>query len=277
MTGEDLVATVRYGALKFRELLEVGDPSLRCGEDVIVQTPRGVEVGTLSSAPRPRCDADPPKLRGAVIRRMTSDDRRRAEENERRAREKLFSYVEQKVAELGLSMKLVAIESLFGENKVVVHYTAESRVDFRELVHLLARRFRARIEMRQIGPRDCTRICGGIGPCGRILCCQTHLVRLEPVTIRMAKDQGQPLNPGKNCGACGKLKCCLRYELDLDRIELLRKGKRKEMQPAAGAVPSAPSEVDEEEDEGEETYEETPEELEGGRGGDLPLPDGREE
>ncbi|MBN1418100.1 MAG: hypothetical protein JXP34_04950 [Planctomycetes bacterium] len=253
MTQEELVATVRYGALKFRELFEVKDPSLRRGEDVVVQTPRGVEVGTLSSAPRPRSGADPSKLRGAVIRRMSSDDRRRAEENERRAREKLFLYVQQKVNELELSMKLVAVESLFGENKVVVHYTAESRVDFRELVHLLARRFRARIEMRQIGPRDCTRICGGIGPCGRTLCCETHLVRLEPVTIRMAKDQGQPLNPGKNCGACGKLKCCLRYELDLDRIEQLRKGRRKGASaPAAPARPAPPDDGEEEEAAGEE-------------------------
>ncbi len=215
---------VRYGNYHFRGKFGTNDASLRSGEHVVVRSPRDLEIGTIlaKSAPLP-ADA---VVAGPILRRMTAKDHLRATELEERSRTQLWKFVEEKAAELKLALHLVNVEALFGEQKVIVHYTANGRIDFRELVHLLARRFHARIEMRQIGPRDCTRISGGIGTCGLALCCATYLDAIEAVTIRMAKEQGQPLNPGKNCGACGKLKCCLRYELEAETLETLKRAKK---------------------------------------------------
>jgi len=216
--------TVRYGSYHFRAMFGTDDESLRPGDTVVVKTPRDMEIGKVVSPARPRRAGD--VVCGPVLRRATDKDKEQAGRCEEEARNELAKFVEAKAAELGLKMRLVNVERLLGEQKVVVHYTANGRIDFRELVHVLARRFRARIEMRQIGPRDCTRIHGGIGTCGLPLCCATWLDRIEPVTIRMAKEQGQPLNPGKNCGVCGKLKCCLRYELEPEVLESLRRSKK---------------------------------------------------
>ncbi len=203
---------VRYGSYFFRGLFGTNDETIKLNEKVVIKSPRDTEIGTVISPPVPAASKE--KLKGPVLRRATDRDIEKMDELEKKAHHDHWEFVEEKALELGLKMRIVNVERLFGEQKVVVHYTADGRVDFRELVHMLARRFRARIEMRQIGPRDCTRIYGGIGTCGLSLCCATWLNRIEPVTIRMAKEQGQPLNPSKNCGICGKLKCCLRYELD---------------------------------------------------------------
>lgn len=216
---------IRYGSYLFREFFGTDDPDLCVSDPVVVKTSRDTELGVVISKPEPKEKRD--RTSGTVLRRATDEDCQRMESLTTKAEGKHWKYVEEKAAELKLKMKLVNVERLFGEQKVVVHYTSEGRVDFRELVHLLARKFRARIEMRQIGPRDCTRICGGIGTCGLPLCCATWLNRIEAVTIRMAKEQGQPLNPSKNCGVCGKLQCCLRYELDDSRTENLRNKRRK--------------------------------------------------
>jgi cell fate regulator YaaT (PSP1 superfamily) len=216
--------TVRYGSYHFRGMFGTNDESLRPGDAVIVRSPRDTEIGQLVSPVADRKAGD--AVCGPVLRRATPKDHEHAAECREEGQTRLAAFVQAKAAELGLKMRLVNVERLFGEQKVVVHYTANGRIDFRELVHVLARRFRARIEMRQIGPRDCTRIHGGIGTCGLALCCATWLNRIEPVTIRMAKEQGQPLNPGKNCGVCGKLKCCLRYELEPEVLEALRRSKK---------------------------------------------------
>ncbi len=216
--------TVRYGSYHFRGMFGTNDATLRAGDTVVVKSPRDLEIGELVSPATARTSGD--AVCGPVVRRATDKDREHAMECDEAARSRLSRFVETKAAELGLKMRLVNVERLFGDQKVVVHYTANGRIDFRELVHVLARRFRARIEMRQIGPRDCTRIHGGIGTCGLPLCCATWLNRIEPVTIRMAKEQGQPLNPGKNCGLCGKLKCCLRYELGTEVLDSLRRTRR---------------------------------------------------
>lgn len=216
--------TVRYGSYRFRGMFGTNDDSLRAGEKVVVRSPRDTEIGELVSSVVLRKAGD--TVCGPILRRTNDRDRAHAQECDENAQTRLWRFVETKAAELGLKMRLINVEKLFGEQKVVVHYTASGRIDFRELVHILARRFRARIEMRQIGPRDCTRIHGGIGTCGLPLCCATWLNRIEPVTIRMAKEQGQPLNPGKNCGVCGKLKCCLRYELDREILDSLKRNKR---------------------------------------------------
>jgi cell fate regulator YaaT (PSP1 superfamily) len=215
---------VRYGNYHFRGKFGTNDATLRPGEHVIVRSPRDLETGTILAKSLPL--TEDVGIAGPVLRRMTAKDRTKALEFEERSRTQLWKFVEEKAAELKLTLHLVNVEALFGEQKVVVHYTANGRIDFRELVHVLARRFHARIEMRQIGPRDCTRIHGGIGTCGLALCCATYLDAIEAVTIRMAKEQGQPLNPGKNCGACGKLKCCLRYELEAETLETLKRTKK---------------------------------------------------
>ena len=182
---------------------------------MVVDTGQGAAIGCVTStipavAPRREPAADSPRK---VLRRATREDialRQRHEQRERAA----FQFCNLKVHELGLVMKLTRVEQAFDGSRIVFFYTAEERVDFRELVRELAAQFRMRIEMRQIGVRDEAKMLGGYGPCGRALCCSAWLTSFEPVTIRMAKQQNLSLNPSRLSGMCGRLKCCLRYEID---------------------------------------------------------------
>lgn len=184
------------------------------GDTVIVQTSEGRAFGTVmraisSLAPR-RMPAEDSDRR--VIRRATRDDvvtRLKHEQREKDAHRICLM----KIRERGLAMKLVRVEQLFDGSRLIFYYTAEERVDFRELVRDLAAHFRTRIEMRQIGVRDEAKMLGGYGSCGRPLCCTTWLQSFAPVSIKMAKQQNLSLNPSKLSGMCGRLKCCLRYEL----------------------------------------------------------------
>ncbi len=193
-----------------------GSVELQKGDDVIVETARGIEFGTVVVGPRlvPLQETVAP-LR-EVIRKATPEDRVRMEENRERARE-AFKICEQKIAEHGLPMKLIDVEFTFDVGKILFYFTAEGRVDFRELVKDLAAIFKTRIELRQIGVRDEAKLLGGLGPCGRELCCSTFLGDFEPVSIRMAKGQNLSLNPTKISGICGRLMCCLKYEEDAYR------------------------------------------------------------
>ncbi len=158
----------------------------------------------------PRNDAD---IGGKIIRRVRQEDEQKARElNERELEAHRIGT--EKIAQYRLDMKLVDVEYLFDGKKVIFYFTAAERVDFRELVRDLARLLKTRIEMRQVGVRDEAKMIGGLGPCGRDLCCATFLHEFQPVTIRMAKDQGLPLNPLKISGLCGRLMCCLKYEND---------------------------------------------------------------
>ena len=148
-----------------------------------------------------------------IIRKATDADHKQFLSNQEAAKEALQICFE-KVAEHGLEMKLVDVEYTFDRNKVIFYFTADGRVDFRELVKDLAAIFRTRIELRQIGVRDESKILGGIGPCGRMLCCATFLGDFDPVSIKMAKDQSLSLNPTKISGLCGRLMCCLKYDND---------------------------------------------------------------
>ncbi len=188
-----------------------GEEDLQPGDRVIVETVRGIEAGTVVIGPQelPLEEAVVP-LR-EVIRKATPGDLAVVAENERRARE-AFAICEQKIAEHGLPMKLIDVEFTFDVGKILFYFTAEGRVDFRELVKDLAAIFRTRIELRQIGVRDEAKLLGGIGPCGRELCCSTWLGDFEPVSIRMAKGQNLSLNPTKISGICGRLMCCLKFE-----------------------------------------------------------------
>ena len=181
------------------------------GDDVIVETARGVEYGKTVIGPREVPDEEVVLPLKVVHRKATEADARKVEENHRREQE-AFAICEQKIAAHHLEMKLVDVEYTFDVNKIVFYFTADGRVDFRELVKDLASVFRTRIELRQIGVRDEAKLMGGIGCCGRPLCCATFLGDFEPVSIRMAKEQNLSLNPTKISGICGRLMCCLKYE-----------------------------------------------------------------
>jgi cell fate regulator YaaT (PSP1 superfamily) len=184
------------------------------GDQVVVTTSEGPAVGTVTRtvaalAARKRPPDDSP---ARVVRRATRDDivaRLKHQQREQDAHRICLM----KIRERGLAMKLTRVEQIFDGSRLIFYYTAEGRVDFRELVRDLAAHFRTRIEMRQIGVRDEARMIGGYGSCGRPLCCTTWLQSFEPISIKMAKQQKLSLNPSKLSGMCGRLKCCLRYEL----------------------------------------------------------------
>jgi cell fate regulator YaaT (PSP1 superfamily) len=187
---------------------------LRPGDRVVVQTTEGRAFGTVTrSVPELAARKCPPEnSETRVVRRATREDvitRLKHQQREQEAQRICLM----KIRERGLAMKLARVEQLFDGSRLIFYYTAEGRVDFRELVRDLAAHFRTRIEMRQIGVRDEARLLGGYGSCGRPLCCTTWLQSFEPISIRMAKQQNLSLNPSKLSGMCGRLKCCLRYEL----------------------------------------------------------------
>ena len=181
------------------------------GQDVIVETARGVEMGTVAIPNKMSDDGNIVTPLKPVLRAATEKDYKQAEENEQKEKE-AFKICSEKIAKHNLDMKLVGVEYTFDQNKVLFYFTSDGRVDFRELVKDLASVFKTRIELRQIGVRDETKIRGGIGVCGRPLCCHTHLPEFIPVSIKMAKEQNLSLNPTKISGVCGRLMCCLKHE-----------------------------------------------------------------
>jgi cell fate regulator YaaT (PSP1 superfamily) len=198
------------------------DIDLQKGDFVIVETSRGQEFGEVVVGPKEIPDEELVQPLKQVIRAATEEDCQQLLSN-RQKEEEAFDICLQKIAEHGLEMKLVDVEYTFDRSKVIFYFTADGRVDFRELVKDLAAIFRTRIELRQIGVRDESKMIGGLGPCGRVLCCHTFLGEFEPVSIRMAKDQNLSLNPTKISGVCGRLMCCLRFESDAYEIERLSK------------------------------------------------------
>ncbi|BAQ09480.1 stage 0 sporulation protein [Bacillus sp. OxB-1] len=189
------------------------DYDLNVGDYVIVETARGVEYGKVASRLREVEENDVVLPLKKIIRPAQAEDIEQVMENREEA-ERAFHTGQGKIEEHKLDMKLVDVEYTFDRNKIVFYFTAEGRVDFRNLVKDLASIFRTRIELRQIGVRDEAKMLGGIGPCGRMLCCSTFLGDFEPVSIKMAKDQNLSLNPSKISGLCGRLMCCLKYEND---------------------------------------------------------------
>ena len=187
------------------------DYDLEVPMHVIVETARGVEMGTVLIAPKEVEDDQVVQPLKPVIRIATDEDEKVMERNKEKQVE-AFKICKEKIAKHGLEMKLVAAEYTFDNNKLLFYFTADGRIDFRELVKDLASVFRTRIELRQIGVRDETKIRGGIGICGRPLCCHTYLSEFAPVSIKMAKEQNLSLNPTKISGVCGRLMCCLTNE-----------------------------------------------------------------
>ncbi|MGD9367740.1 MAG: stage 0 sporulation family protein [Desulfobacteraceae bacterium] len=185
-------------------VLVVGDP-------VIVETEKGLGFGTVAVPPRPFEGKQPEKPLKKVFRKATDQDFDRRRKNkglEKEAHEKCLKFIK----ELGLKMNLFSVEATFDASRLTFFFTADGRVDFRQLVKMLVKEFRVRIEMRQVGIRNQAKMCGGIGRCGREFCCSTFMEKFDPVSIRMAKDQGLSLNPTKISGQCGRLMCCLTFE-----------------------------------------------------------------
>lgn len=180
-------------------------------DHVIVETIRGVEFGHVIVGPKEVTEDEIISPLKKVLRRANEEDYLIHERNKEKAIEAL-SICEEKIIEHGLSMKLIDVEYTFDNNKVIFYFTADGRVDFRELVKDLASIFKTRIELRQIGVRDEAKMVGGLGPCGRVACCHKFLGDFEPVSIKMAKDQSLSLNPAKISGLCGRLMCCLKFE-----------------------------------------------------------------
>ena len=184
---------------------------IKKGQQVIVETARGIEFGNVVIGPKEVEDDQITQPLKSVIRLATNEDRRIEERNREKEKE-AFQICLEKIRKHKLEMKLIDAEYTFDNNKVLFYFTADGRIDFRELVKDLAAVFRTRIELRQIGVRDETKIRGGIGICGRELCCHTYLSEFAPVSIKMAKEQNLSLNPTKISGVCGRLMCCLTNE-----------------------------------------------------------------
>ena len=224
--------------VRFKEVGKVYyfDPdthTLKLGDTVIVETSRGVECGKVAIANKEVQDEDIVHPLKKLIRVATKEDLRRLEENARKEKEAM-KICEKKIAEHNLDMKLVDVEYTFDNSKILFYFTADGRVDFRALVKDLASVFRTRIELRQIGVRDESKMLGGLGVCGRPFCCSSFLGEFHPVSIKMAKEQGLSLSPTKISGTCGRLMCCLKYEQDA-YSDLLKRT------PKVGAIVKTPA------------------------------------
>ncbi len=209
-----------------------GDFNIELNTYVIVETARGIEFGQVVIPNRQISEDKIVAPLKKVIRIATEEDKKHYEENEKKEKE-AFEICLQKIKKHNLAMKLIDVEYTFDNNKILFYFTADGRIDFRELVKDLAAVFKTRIELRQIGVRDESKMMGGIGVCGRVLCCKSFLGEFQPVSIKMAKEQGLSLNPTKISGTCGRLMCCLKYEQEAYE-ELLKKA------PHVGALVETP-------------------------------------
>lgn len=188
-----------------------GNMEIKTGDHVIVETARGIEYGYVVLGSRDVEESKVIQPLKSVIRMATKDDKNKEQLN--RAKEKdAFKICQEKIRKHNLEMKLIDVEYTFDNNKILFYFTADGRIDFRELVKDLASVFKTRIELRQVGVRDETKIVGGVGICGRALCCHSYLTEFIPVSIKMAKEQNLSLNPTKISGVCGRLMCCLTNE-----------------------------------------------------------------
>ena len=200
--------TIRYGILRNVENVYTNIATLIKGDKVIIRTSRGEELGEAISQPQEPVASG----MGEVLYKATEEDESKQHEVEKERIPSEISFCKKKIKEHNLPMKLVSVDHLFGSKKIIFYFLAKGRVDFRELVKDLAKEYKSRIEMKQIGVRDEAKLLAEYQHCGRELCCRTFLKDLEPVTMRMAKNQKTTLDPSKISGRCGRLMCCLRYE-----------------------------------------------------------------
>lgn len=205
------IISVRFKDVGKNYYFDPQGKSFNVKDKVIVETSRGIECGTVSIANREIAEEELTSPLKPILRLATAEDIRTVEENKEREKS-AFETCQKKIQEHGLKMKLVDVEYTFDRNKILFYFTADGRVDFRELVKDLAGVFKTRIELRQIGVRDESKKVGGLGICGRPFCCNTFLGDFQPVSIKMAKEQSLSLSPVKISGTCGRLMCCLKYE-----------------------------------------------------------------
>jgi len=214
------------------------DLDLSPGDRVVAETSRGRELGTVRTEPVEIPNDEAAAGLKRIARKATESDLRKLAGNAAREQQAM-EIAAKKIAEHGLSMKLIAAEKVLEGNHIVLHFTAENRVDFRALVRDLARALRSRIELHQVGVRDEAKLLGGIGPCGRVLCCATFMTEFDPVGIKMAKEQDLSLSPQKISGACGRLMCCLNFEYEFYREQkrgLPKIGSRVETDQGPGKL-----------------------------------------
>ena len=188
-----------------------GNMEIKTGDHVIVETARGIEYGYVVLGSRDVEESKVIQPLKSVIRMATKDDKNKEQLNRKKEKD-AFKICQEKIRKHNLEMKLIDVEYTFDNNKILFYFTADGRIDFRELVKDLASVFKTRIELRQVGVRDETKIVGGVGICGRALCCHSYLTEFIPVSIKMAKEQNLSLNPTKISGVCGRLMCCLKNE-----------------------------------------------------------------
>ncbi len=215
-----------------------GSLNVKEGNFVIVEHDRGLDYGQIVSPSDPPQDVNSKEPIKKIVRIATEQDLKQVKENRLKAKE-AFNTCLKKISDHKLDMKLVQAEYSFDCSKIIFYFTANGRIDFRNLVKDLAKIFKARIELRQIGVRDEARLFGGFGPCGRELCCAKFLKDFEPVTIKMAKEEGLPLNPPKISGLCGRLMCCLSFEYETYKLlskGLPREGERVNIPQGKGKV-----------------------------------------
>ena len=208
------VVGVRFKVAGKVYYFDPGEISLEKGNHVVVETTRGIEYGEIVIGPKEVSDDEVVAPLKQVLRMATEEDDQQLRENQEKE-QKAYQVALEKIAYHELPMKLISVEQTFDGNKIIFYFTADGRIDFRELVKDLAAVFRTRIELRQIGVRDEAKMVGGLGCCGRELCCSSWLADFAPVSIRMAKEQNLSLNPTKISGICGRLMCCLKYENDV--------------------------------------------------------------
>jgi cell fate regulator YaaT (PSP1 superfamily) len=236
MQGQVCVRLRDSGQVHF---YNIGNLSVKEGDYVIVEHDRGLDYGqVISPTEGGSLESNSKEPLKKIVRLASESDLKQIEENRLKAKE-AFSTCIKKIEEHKLDMKLVESEYSFDRTKIVFYFTADGRVDFRNLVKDLAKIFKARIELRQIGVRDEAKLFGGFGPCGRELCCAKFLKDFEPVTIKMAKEEGLPLNPPKISGLCGRLMCCLSFEYETYKIlskGLPREGEHVYTQQGKGKV-----------------------------------------
>lgn len=205
------VVGVRFKSAGKIYYFDPGDIDIKKENNVVVETSRGIEFGQVVVGPKEVLEEDIVTPLKKVLRVATLEDEIKNQQNKAKE-EEAFKICLKKISKHQLDMKLIDVEYTFDNNKVIFYFTADGRIDFRELVKDLAAIFRTRIELRQIGVRDEAKMIGGMGPCGKALCCATWLGDFEPVSIKMAKEQSLSLNPTKISGICGRLMCCLKYE-----------------------------------------------------------------
>ncbi len=206
--------TVRYGILRNVENVFTQDSELIKGDRIVIRSARGVEFGVvISPSLELNGDTDTSGM-GEVLHKVTEEEERKQGEIEKNTIPSEYRFCQEKIKEHDLPMKLASVEHLLGSKKIIFYFLAKGRVDFRELVKDLAKKYKSRIEMKQIGVRDEAKLLAEYQHCGRELCCRTFLKNLEPVTMKMAKNQKATLDPSKISGRCGRLMCCLRYEDD---------------------------------------------------------------